>query len=112
MAIEQSLRVVPRLSDAPDRFESVLLDLSALRDRLKSAPAQEPETIARIDALAEAVERTAADAAALTRRLSAIVQTAAQIFQSMDFTFLFDDTRKLFSIGYRVADGSSGSELL
>jgi cyclic beta-1,2-glucan synthetase len=40
------------------------------------------------------------------RRLSAIVQTTGRMFQAMDFTFLFDDTRKLFSIGYRLADGS------
>ena len=49
---------------------------------------------------------SAADAAALIRRLSAIAQTAERMFQAMDFAFLFDDTRKLFSIGYRVADGS------
>ncbi len=28
------------------------------------------------------------------------------MFYAMDFTFLFDDTRKLFSIGYRVTDGT------
>src|SRR3989475_12066289 len=28
------------------------------------------------------------------------------MFQAMGFGFLFDDTRKLFSIGYRVTDGS------
>ena len=27
------------------------------------------------------------------------------MFEAMDFTFLFDGTRKLFSIGYRVAEG-------
>ncbi len=109
MAIEKSLRVVPKLSDAPDRFESVLLDLSLLRAHLTNALTQDPDTIARIDALSEALRLTSADAAALTRCLSAVVQTAAQMFQSMDFTFLFDDTRKLFSIGYRVADGSLDS---
>ncbi len=35
-----------------------------------------------------------------------IAQTAKCMFKAMDFAFLFDDTRKLFSIGYRVADGS------
>src|SRR2546427_5702190 len=28
------------------------------------------------------------------------------MFQAMGFGFLFDDTRKLFSIGYRVTDGN------
>ena len=31
------------------------------------------------------------------------------MFDAMDFTFLFDNSRKLFSIGYRVADGSLDS---
>ena len=39
----------------------------------------EPDTIARIDALAEAFRRSSADAAALIRRLSAIAQTADAI---------------------------------
>ena len=30
----------------------------------------------------------------------------------MDFTFLFDPTRKLLSIGYRVTENSSGTQLL
>ena len=28
------------------------------------------------------------------------------MFHAMEFKFLFDDSRKLFSIGYRVTDGS------
>ncbi|HVA93419.1 MAG TPA: glucoamylase family protein [Candidatus Dormibacteraeota bacterium] len=109
MAIEQSLRGVPKLSDAPDRFESVLLELSLLGERLRKAATQDRDTIARIDGLSEAITLAAADAAALTRRLSSIVQTTARLFQAMDFTFLFEDERKLFSIGYRVADGTLDS---
>ncbi|MEO5973985.1 MAG: glucoamylase family protein [Ilumatobacteraceae bacterium] len=45
-------------------------------------------------------------ARSLVRRLQAIVDTSQQLFQDMDFSFLFDPTRKLFSIGFRVADGS------
>ena len=44
--------------------------------------------------------------AALERRLLAIATTAQQLFQEMDFSFLFDPTRKLFSIGLRVTDGT------
>ena len=45
-------------------------------------------------------------AAVLVRRLAAIADRAKQLFAEMDFRFLFDPTRKLFSIGYRVEDGS------
>ena len=106
MAIEQSLRFIPKLADAPDRFDSALYELSVLRARLVNSLPAERDTITRIDALAEALRRSAAEAAALIRRLSAIAQTAERMVQAMDFSFLFDDTRKLFSIGYRVADGS------
>ena len=109
MAIEQFLRFIPKLADAPDRFDSALYELSVLRARLVNSLPAERDTITRIDALAEALRRSAAEAAALIRRLSVIAQTAERMVQAMEFGFLFDDTRKLFSIGYRVADGSLDS---
>ncbi len=45
-------------------------------------------------------------AASLERRLVAIAEQAERLFAEMDFGFLFDPTRKLFSIGYRVTDGT------
>ena len=43
---------------------------------------------------------------ALGHRLSAIALRAEGMVQAMDFRFLFDSSRKLFSIGYRVSDGT------
>ena len=40
------------------------------------------------------------------RRLRAIAEQSDQLFREMDFSFLFDPTRKLFSIGFRVRDGT------
>ncbi len=45
-------------------------------------------------------------AVALVRRLRALADQAQQLFREMDFGFLFDPTRKLFSIGFRVRDGT------
>ncbi|MDP9483449.1 MAG: DUF3131 domain-containing protein, partial [Chloroflexota bacterium] len=45
------------------------------------------------------------DAAMLVRRLQAVADRAQQLFRETDFSFLFDSTRKLFSIGFRVRDG-------
>ncbi len=42
----------------------------------------------------------------LGHRLSALALRAEQMFQAMDFGFLFDSSRKLFSIGYRVDSGT------
>ncbi len=105
-AIEQSLRIIPKLADAPDRFDSALNELSALRARLGNSLTGERATIAQMDELAEALRRSAAEADLLTRRLSVLARTVDQMVRAMEFRFLFDDARKLFSIGYCVADGT------
>jgi cyclic beta-1,2-glucan glucanotransferase len=46
------------------------------------------------------------DASSLARRLSALASLAEEMVQAMEFQFLFDPSRKIFSIGYRVADGT------
>jgi cyclic beta-1,2-glucan synthetase len=45
-------------------------------------------------------------AAMLVRRLQAIADQAQQLFRETDFSLLFDPTRKLLSIGFRVRDGT------
>ncbi len=42
----------------------------------------------------------------LARRLQAIADLAQKLFAETDFRFLFDPTRKLFSIGFRVREGA------
>ena len=59
-----------------------------------------------IDALAAGLERSAAAAVALTRRLTQFAAEARAMAAAMEFGFLFDPTRMLFAIGYRMADGS------
>jgi cyclic beta-1,2-glucan synthetase len=44
--------------------------------------------------------------ATLLRRLRAIADQAQQLFRETDFSVLFEPTRKLFSIGYLVRDGT------
>jgi cyclic beta-1,2-glucan synthetase len=51
-------------------------------------------------------DREAASDPDLDHRLSAIALRAEGMAQAMDFRFLFDSSRKLFSIGYRMADGA------
>src|SRR5579862_1295107 len=108
-ALEPFLQSVPKLGDAPDRFDGALQALSLVRGGLHGGAAASGETILWMDALAEALKLSAADSSALIRRLSAIAQTADRLFQAMDFRFLFNDERKLFSIGYRATDGSLDS---
>ena len=60
-----------------------------------------------VDSHARDLETTRPDAATtLGHRLSALALLAEGMVQAMDFRFLFDSSRRLFSIGYRVADGT------
>ena len=47
-----------------------------------------------------------AAAVTLVRRLQAIADVAQGLFRETDFSFLFDPTRKLLSIGFAVRDGT------
>ncbi len=105
-AIASFFHPVPSLASAPERFAESLCALERLREQLRSRPSQDRSTLARITLLVDAVRQSAADIAALTRRLVAIAQTSEQMVHSMDFRFLFDQTRKLLSIGYRMTENS------
>jgi cyclic beta-1,2-glucan synthetase len=106
LAIEPYFRTLPTLADAPERFEAALRELLLLRERLAPDSPKDRDALARIDVLTHAISQSAADAAELTRRLLNVPQVTEKMFFAMDFTFLFDNSRKLFSIGYRATDGS------
>lgn len=57
------------------------------------------------EVLLEDLEKSGAAAASLSHRLSALALLAEGMVQGMDFQFLFDPSRKLFSVGYRVSEG-------
>ncbi|HTL60005.1 MAG TPA: glucoamylase family protein [Nitrospira sp.] len=97
---------VPTLATASERFAAALRALEQLREDSLSNPSKHRPSLTRIALLADAIRQSVADAAALIRRLAAITQTAEQMVRAMDFTFLFDPTRKLLSIGYRVTENT------
>ncbi|HET9885444.1 MAG TPA: glucoamylase family protein, partial [Candidatus Binatia bacterium] len=97
---------VPTLADASDRCQSAIRELTMLRERVAKDSAVQSDAIARIDAIMESFARSAEACGALARRFSTLVQNAKTVFEEMEFSFLFDRTRKLFSIGYRVSDNS------
>src|SRR5271165_1026213 len=58
-----------------------------------------------IDSHRQDVNKTAAITQALNHRLAALESTARSMAEAMEFGFLFDQGRKLLSIGYLVAEG-------
>ena len=88
---------------ARSAVESHLRDLALLRSLPDAA------TLPTIAELADPPVRDGGGppaAATLVRRLQAIAELAQRLFRETDFKFLFDPTRKLFSIGFRVRDGT------
>jgi len=62
------------------------------------------ERRAGIDSLIKAFEQSRETCAMLMERLEKITVRARQLFDEMDFSFLFEPGCRLFSIGYRVDD--------
>lgn len=81
-AIAPCFAALPTLADTPERGETA------------------------IRALAASLARAAAASGALVRRLTTLAQLTKTMFDAMEFGFLFDPTRQLFSIGYRMTDNS------
>ncbi|HSD10451.1 MAG TPA: glucoamylase family protein, partial [Candidatus Binatia bacterium] len=69
-----------------------------------AAPASATEPLPFVSALLADLERVGAASASLVRRISRLSALARQLFEEMDFRFLFDPTRQLFAIGYRMSD--------
>jgi len=97
---------VPTLADTPDRCESAIGELTTLRERLANDNAAQSTALTQFEVIFESLTGSAAASKALVHRLSKLVTHTKSMFDAMEFGFLFDPTRKLFSIGYRITDNS------
>jgi len=108
-------------SEWAERLSSVAMHAEALVDLVLALEqeGEEPRTTTALEwarALRECVSSHVRDceamrdldstAESLTRRLSSIAAAAGRMAAEMDFTFLLDRPRKLFSIGYRTSDAT------
>lgn len=97
---------LPTLAELPDRCEAAIRELATLRSRVMRDSNAPHDTVATLDALSDGLARSATASGALVHRLTRLTQLTKVMFDAMEFGFLFDQTRKLFSIGYRVADNT------
>ena len=103
-AIEPLLALSLTPAETSSRCEVAIGALTTLRDARRDGSIRGDE-IAWIDETLGLLERSVVASRALVRRLSAVALVTKQLFDGMQFGFLFDPTRKIFSIGYRVTDG-------
>ena len=104
-AVARFFLSVPTLADTPDRCETAIHELTALRARLATDSAPQSDALARIDAIIEGLARSAAAWSAGPPPFDPRPAHEDNVRRD-GVGFLFDPTRKLFSIGYRVPDNS------
>jgi cyclic beta-1,2-glucan synthetase len=125
-AVLEAVRVRPEVGGWPERLAELMAHTGAVMDLARSLVADErvsspgveasEEVIVWALALHATVESHSRDLAMtnpmsglVIQRLQSIVRSAETLLRAMEFGFLFDPVRKLFSIGYRVTDGSLDS---
>lgn len=96
-SVVQLLDKVPTLADVPLISDKALVHLSVLQSK---PTVSSPETLTR---LTRALEESSHAASDLLSRLTGLARRSNQFTEEMDFAFLFDADRKLFTIGYNVS---------
>ncbi|HWH03810.1 MAG TPA: glucoamylase family protein [Gemmatimonadales bacterium] len=92
------------LAELPPLCQAALEDLATVRTAVAGAVDGTPARLRALDALAASLERSAASATALIERLNGLAAQASDMVAAMDFGFVFDPTRMLFAIGFRMGD--------
>jgi cyclic beta-1,2-glucan synthetase len=99
---------VPTLLEIPELADKALLKLAALQTLLAESTAavghEAQSASSAISRLATSIENASDAANDLLSRLSRLAQKCEQIVEEMDFRFLLDPERKVFTIGYNLAE--------
>ena len=104
-AVARLLDAPPLLRDLPDLARAAAREIAQWTEQ---SPSQASGLVhrGRASTTVEALESSARAAESLLKSLEQVERSARDLFDGMDFEFLFDRPRQLFAIGYRVADGS------
>jgi cyclic beta-1,2-glucan synthetase len=92
-----------RLKDFEAHFGTALHDVGELQRRL---PATEPALTASLQDLVVKLETTVRYGKQLLQKFAQVSELCHRLFYEMDFSLLYDPSRKLFSIGYRVHENA------
>jgi cyclic beta-1,2-glucan synthetase len=107
--ITSALRPVPSLARSGEICDSALVQLAAMRAQIETTVSEtapdRDAALSELSALTRVIEQAAAAVRTVTTRLAKIAQTSQRIVDEMDFQFLLDPERKVFTIGYNVSEG-------
>src|SRR5205807_7575795 len=112
LTIESELCRVPSLAHTPEICDRVLVQLAVLRSELEESGELQAGTDGRaeaalteLNALTSAMEQAADTARTFSSRMAKVAQACQRIVDEMDFKFLLDQERKVFTIGFNVTEG-------
>ncbi len=103
--ITDLLKFSPSLSELPELYEALRLGLFRIQEEIASSQMVELDCDAALNAiqiLTAKVKQAEQSAYTTLSNLSSFAFQSAEIVDQMKFEFLFDDQRKIFSIGYGV----------
>ncbi len=95
----------PSLSQLPELYDTLILRLLSMSEEIKRCQTAEKDCTATLNALeiiTAKVKKAAQSAARTLADLSSLALRSEEIVEEMDFTFLLDEERQVFSIGYSV----------
>jgi cyclic beta-1,2-glucan synthetase len=113
-AIVSALQRLPSLATMSEMCDSALVGLAALKSEIEQheslqSPGEvhaDPDALqSQLTSLTGAIEQAAETAKNFSSRLAQIAQTCQRTFDEMDFKFLLEEERKVFTIGYNVSEG-------
>lgn len=101
-AINRILSLDLVLEQVPSRCEAIIPHIEALRNNSSIKRSSVDELY--FDSLLEALHRSIHSCDEILKKFGAMSQMAHAFFEEMEFGFLYNKKKKLFSIGYRVGD--------
>ncbi|MEK6337030.1 MAG: glucoamylase family protein [Acidobacteriota bacterium] len=106
-SISEQFDGVSSLAHTSEICDRALVQLAALRAQIEADNSQtaDESALKELTALTTAIEQAAETARTCSTRLAKIAQACQRILDEMDFKFLLDPERKVFTIGYNVTEG-------
>lgn len=101
-----SLDRVPTLDELPSICDDAQLKLSQLHHKIEQCTRPDRDkALKQLNVLRSRLENGARAAAVLASRYAEIARRSEALIEAMDFRFLFDNGRKVFTIGFNVTEG-------
>jgi len=106
-SIQRELHRVPSLAELSDTSDRALVQLAALRSEIEKSALEAHRDVAleELKALTTALEQAAEPARMISNRIASTAAQCQRLVNDMDFRFLLDPERKVFTIGYNVTEG-------